>query len=319
MIWVQRLCVAAATGWSIRFEEESGTARACVDNDCLKSWRMTADTRRRWLVRLGKIALVLLVLFMLLRWFEYKQTYHPSRSFHVGAAELGRAWEDVHFTAADGVKLHGWFFPANTNSTRAHLAVILCHGNGGNISHRLGLYDALLAGGVSVFTFDYRGYGRSEGRPGEEGTYLDAQAAHAWMKQKGFTPTNLVVFGESLGGGIASELVLREPCGGLVLQNTFTSLPDIGSELYPFLPVRTLGRIRYDTHRRLPRIHVPVLVMHSRSDSLIPFHHAERNFAAANEPKFLCETAGDHNDGVVDREKFIAGMEQLWRRLDVHP
>ena len=276
---------------------------------------MTADTRRTWLVRPGKTALVLLVLFMLLRWFEYRQTYHPSRSFHVSGAELGRAWEDVTFTASDSVKLNGWFFPANTNSPRTHLAVIVCHGNGGNISHRLGLYDALLAAGINVFAFDYRGFGRSEGKPSEAGTYLDAQAAHAWLRQKGFAPTNLIAFGESLGGGIASELAVRETCGGLVLQSSFTSVTDLGAELYPFLPVRTLGSIRYDTRSKLPRIRVPVLVLHSRADSMIPFHHAERNFSAANEPKFLCELTGDHNDGIVDRAKFIAGIEQLLEQL----
>lgn len=278
---------------------------------------MTADTRRKWLVRLGKLALVLLVLFMLLRWFEHTQTYHPSRSFYASGAELGRAWEDIHFAASDGVKLNGWFFPANTNSPRTNLAVVICHGNGGNISHRLGLYDALLSTGVNVFAFDYRGYGRSEGKAGEAGTYLDARAAYAWLRQRGFAATNIIVYGESLGGGIASELAANEPCGGLVLEKTFTSLTDLGAELYPFLPVRTLGSIRYDTHSRLPNIRVPVLVMHSREDSLIPFHHAERNFAAANEPKFFSQLAGDHNDGIVDHAKFIAAMEQLLARLDV--
>ena len=276
---------------------------------------MTADTRRTWLVRPGKTALVLLVLFMLLRWFEYRQTYHPTRTFDASAADLGRAWEDVNFTTGDSVKLNGWFFPANTNSPRTHLAVIVCHGNGGNISHRLGLYDALLAAGINVFAFDYRGFGRSEGKPSEAGTYLDAQAAHAWLRQKGFAATNLIAFGESLGGGIASELAVRETCGGLVLQSSFTSVTDLGAELYPFLPVRTLGSIRYDTRSKLPRIHVPVLVLHSRADSMIPFHHAERNFSAANEPKFLCELTGDHNDGIVDRAKFIAGIEQLLEQL----
>jgi fermentation-respiration switch protein FrsA (DUF1100 family) len=278
---------------------------------------MTTDKRRKWLVRLGRIALVLLVLFMLLRWFEHSQTYHPSRTFYTAAAALGRPWADANFATSDGVKLHGWFFPANTNSPRAHMAVLVCNGNGGNISHRLGLYDALLATGVNVLGFDYRGYGRSEGRPGEEGTYRDAQAAHAWLRQKGFAATNIIAYGESLGGGIASELVVRETCGGLVLEKTFTSLTDIGAELYPFLPVRTLGSIHYDTHRRLPKIHVPVLVLHSRDDSLIPFHHAEKNFAAANEPKWLAETFGDHNDAIADREKFRAALEQLLRRFDV--
>ena len=277
---------------------------------------MTADTRRKWLVRLGKIALTLLVLFMLLRWFEYKQTYHPTRSFYAGAAELGRAWEDANFAASDGVKLHAWFFPANTNSSRAHIAILICHGNGGNISHRLKLYDALLATGVSVFAFDYRGFGRSEGKPGEAGTYLDAQAAHAWLRQKGFAASNIIAYGESLGGGIASELAVRETCGALVLQSSFTSVTDLGAELYPFLPVRTLGTIRYDTHSKLPRIHVPVLVMHSREDTLIPFHHAEKNYAAANDPKLFCEISGDHNDGIEDRAKFISALENFLRLLD---
>src|SRR2546430_1829008 len=113
-------------------------------------------------------------------------------------AELGRPFEDVTFAAKDGTKLNGWFFPSNTNSSRSHLAVLLCHGNAGNISGRLDMCAALLATGVNVFAFDYRGYGRSEGRPGEEGTYLDAQAAYHWLQQKGFRGEPIIAFGESM-------------------------------------------------------------------------------------------------------------------------
>ncbi|MFN3408615.1 MAG: alpha/beta hydrolase [Limisphaerales bacterium] len=277
---------------------------------------MTAHPRRRWLVRLGQLALGLAVLFMLLRWFEHKQTYHPTRTHYASAAELGRAWEDVTFTAADGVALHGWFFPGDTQSPRARLVVLLCHGNGGNISHRLGLYDVLLESGVSVFAFDYRGYGRSAGRPSEAGTYRDAHAAHAWLRAKGFSATNIIAYGESLGGGVASELALTETVGALVLHSTFTSLPDIGAELFPWLPVRLVGSIRYDTRSRLPHLRIPVLILHSRADSLVRFHHAERNFAAANEPKWLREIPGDHNDGIVDRAGFLAAWEILLQRLE---
>src|SRR5262249_52582451 len=145
---------------------------------------------------------------------------------------------DVYFETADNVRLNGWFFPAGTNSPRAALAVLVCHGNAGNISHRLELCRALLATGVSVFVFDYRGYGRSKGRPSEEGTYRDAQAAYRWLQEKGFAGSNILAYGESLGGGVAAELALRERLGGLILQSTFTSIPDIGAELFPWLPVR---------------------------------------------------------------------------------
>ena len=247
----------------------------------------------------------------MLRWFEHSQVYHPSRYLQATAAELGRPVEDVYFRATDTVELNGWFYPANTDSGRGSMAVLVCHGNGGNISHRLDLYAALLSTGVNVFAFDYRGYGRSAGRPSEEGTYLDAQAAWHWLKGKGISGERLIAYGESLGGGVVSELALREQLGGLILQSTFTCLADIGAELFPWLPVRRMARIKYETCTRLPRIYVPVLVMHSRTDELIPFHHGERNLALANEPKLFCEISGCHANPLEDRARFLEGVNKF--------
>ena len=261
--------------------------------------------------RLIRLLLACLLFLIMLRWFEHSQVYHPDRLLTTTGAELGRPFEDVVFKAGDGVELNGWFFPANTNSPRARLAVLLCHGNGGNIGHRLDTCAALLATGASVFVFDYRGYGRSQGRPGEEGTYLDAQAACQWLRQKGFPATNIIAYGESLGGGIATEVAVREGVGGLVLQSTFTSIPDIGAELFPWLPVRWLGSIHYDTLSKLPRVTVPVLVLHSRQDSLIGFQHAERNFAAIRAPKRMAELQGNHNDPVWSEPAFGQALEDF--------
>jgi len=263
-----------------------------------------------------EVSVTCLLLVLVLRWFEHYQVYHPDRVLTATGAELGRPFEDVALKASDGVALNGWFFPADTNSPRAALVVLLCHGNAGNISHRLDTCRALLATGVSAFVFDYRGYGRSQGRPSEEGTYRDAQAAYQWLRQRGFAGTNIIVFGESLGGGVAAELAARETLGGLVLQSTFTSIPDIGAEIFPWLPVRLLATIRYDTHAKLPRLRIPVLVMHSRTDEIIPFHHGERNFAAANEPKLFCELTGGHNDPLEGGAHFIAGLEKLLARME---
>lgn len=257
------------------------------------------------------------LMFFLLRWFEHRQVYFPSRSFRGSAESLARPWEDAYFQTADGQKINGWFFPARTNSPRAHLAVLLCHGNAGNIGDRLGLYEVLLAAGVNVFAFDYRGYGRSTGRPSESRTYLDAQAAYDWLRIRGIAGANIIALGESLGGGVAGELAVRVPLRGLILQSTFTSIPDLGAELFPWLPVRTLSTIRYDTLAKLPRIRIPILVMHSRSDSLVGFHHGQKLFASANEPKTFCELEGDHNEALSSGlERYREGLDRFLASLE---
>ena len=252
----------------------------------------------------------------MLRWFEHHQVYHPDRVLVASGTELGRQFEDVLFKTSDGLELNGWFFPANKDSSRVDWAFLVCHGNAGNISHRLELCAALLETGVSVFLFDYRGYGRSQGRPSEAGTYLDAEAADDWLLGRGFIGPHIIGFGESLGGGVAAELAVRRPLGGLVLEGSFSSTPDLGAELFPWLPVRWLSRIKYDTCAKLPRLKIPVLVMHSRADELIGFHHAEKNYALANEPKILWERPGAHNEPLTDRRKFLQGMEKFLQLVE---
>jgi fermentation-respiration switch protein FrsA (DUF1100 family) len=255
---------------------------------------------------------------MLFRWFEHSRVYHPKRQLEATGAELGRPFENVFFKSSDGVELNGWFYPAAASAPHEQWVFLNCHGNGGNISHRLGLYQALLDLGANVFSFDYRGYGASQGKPTEEGTYLDAQAAYQWLRKKGFAGKNIIVYGESLGGGIASELCTREETGGLILQSTFTSLRELGAELYPWLPVRLVGKIRYDTRSKLPRLKIPVLVMHSRDDGLIGFRHSQENFAAANEPKIFRELRGGHSDDAWEAPGFKSALETFLEAAQNH-
>ena len=251
----------------------------------------------------------------MIRWFEQRQVYVPSPNLEAKAADLGRPSEDMFFSSLDGVRLHGWWFPADPSSNRRNLALLLLHGNGGNVSHRLQFYAAWLELGVNVFAFDYRGFGFSQGTPSEAGTYLDAQAALGWLRGKGFDPARVVVLGKSLGGGVASELALQEPTlAGLILQSTFTSIPDVGEELFPWLPVRRWHTIKYDTHAKLSRIKTPLLIAHSRTDYVVRFHHAERNFKAANEPKMFLEIGGGHNDVIQQsRADYLRGLDQFFR------
>lgn len=198
------------------------------------------------------------------------------------------------------------------------MLLLVFHGNKGNICHRIDFCCAWRELGLNILLFDYRGYGRSEGSPSEEGTYLDAQAAYAWARERGFTSENIIALGKSLGGGIASELAVREPLGGLILQNTFSSIPNVGSELFWWLPVRRFHSIKYDTAGKLPRIKVPLLILHSRRDQVIGFHHAEQNFAAANEPKMFREILGNHTGTLESPDaigKYLAALDEYLTRF----
>lgn len=240
-------------------------------------------------------------------WFEEKLIYYPTRhpDGYYDAARLPDGPRDVEFASSDGVRLHAWFLdPPGAVATFLH-----CHGNAGNLTHRWGILVRLAAAGVRTFIFDYRGYGRSEGKPGEEGLYRDALAAYDTLAaQPGVAPERIFLYGESLGGAVATQLALERPCAGLILQSTFLSLAAIGRETFPLL--YRLARHRFDTVAKLPEVRAPVLVVHGAADTLIGVHHGRGLFAAAREPKWMHEIPdADHND------VFEVGGRELLLRL----
>jgi hypothetical protein len=258
-------------------------------------------------------ALVLLLVFV----FQPRLVYFPQIAHEVDGTPLavGLSYEDVHLTAADGVKVHGWWVPA----ANPRGAVMLMHGNAGNISHRLGYLSMFKRLGYSVLLFDYRGYGKSGGHPDEEGTYRDADAAWRHVTGERKVPAaDIVMVGESLGGGVATWLALKYPPRALVLASTFKSVPDLGAQIYPWLPVRLLATVKYDNLARMRDIQVPILITHSREDDVVPFAHAEALFAAAQQPKELLVLAGGHNDGFLfTRAEWIAAVGAFLERAAV--
>lgn len=228
-------------------------------------------------------------------------------------ADLGLDYSDVTIATADGVRLHGWLVPGD-----GPITVLFFHGNAGDVSHRLESVRLFHELGLSVLIVDYRGYGRSEGRPSEAGTYADAEAAWSYLTaERGVPAERIVVFGRSLGGPIAAELASRHTPRGLVIESAFTSVPDLAARIYWFLPVRLLSRYEYPTRDLVRDVHCPVLVVHSRNDEIVPFAHAEAIYAAANEPRTLLEVAGGHNDAYLRIEhgayreglaRFLSGL-----------
>jgi pimeloyl-ACP methyl ester carboxylesterase len=162
-----------------------------------------------------------------------------------------------------------------------------------------------------VFIIDYRGYGQSEGRPNEAGTYLDAEAAWRYLvEDRGIEPKQIIAFGRSLGGAVAAWLAIEHPPKGLILESTFTSVPDMAARQFPFLPVRWLARTQYNTIDRLPQIYVPLLISHSPDDRIIPYSHGQRLFEVANTPKYFLRMKGGHNEGFLITGKPYEDMLQ---------
>jgi hypothetical protein len=199
--------------------------------------------------------------------------------------------EELTLTASDGVRIHAWWVP----HPQAGVSVLLFHGNAGNLEDRRDLVRQLREHPANVLAVDYRGYGKSEGKPSEEGLYRDARAAYDWLCAK-TPPGRIVVLGKSLGGAVAADLASKVPCGGLILQSTFTSTPDMAGRVMPLFPARLFMRTKYDTLSKVPKIACPKLILHSREDEMIPFEMGEKLYAAAADPK-ECEWVdeADHN------------------------
>ncbi|MGQ0587616.1 MAG: alpha/beta hydrolase [Gammaproteobacteria bacterium] len=230
----------------------------------------------------------------------------PGREITATPAALNLRFEELAITTADGLRLHGWWVPAEG----ARRTLLHFHGNAGNISHRLELLEIWHALGLNVVLFDYRGYGASDGSPSEEGLYRDAEAVWAALMARGVRANDVVIHGQSMGGAVAAWLAARRQPAALVLESAFTSVPEVAAGLYPWLPVRLLARLRLDTRGELARVRAPVLVIHSRDDEIIPFAHGEALLAAAQGSKQLIELRGDHNGGFyISREAYERG----WR------
>ncbi len=207
----------------------------------------------------------------------------------------------------DGVRLHGWYLRADS----AIATLVIAHGNAGNISHRLDLLVAIRRAGFNVFMFDYRGYGRSEGSPDEDGIYRDGLAAFDFVHNlTGIDTQRIIFWGTSLGGAVAVEVATRKRVAGLILESTFTSASDMAGVHYPYLPSRFILRAKLNSIDKIAKIHVPLLIIHGGRDRTVPFRLGKQLFDAANEPKEFFEIpSADHND------TYVAGGTAYFHRL----
>ena len=246
------------------------------------------------------IAVVLFITYLgwgvLLYIMQPRFLYSPVREVACTPDGLGLDFEDVVFKSSDSLRLSGWYVPAEGSE----FTVLFCHGNGGNIMHRLDSINIFNNLGLNCFIFDYRGYGNSQGKPSEEGIYLDAEAAYKWLtEEKKIPPGNIIIFGRSLGGSIAAHLAGKVKAAALIVESTFTSYADIGRKFYPYMPVRWFARFSYSTIDFIRNVNCPVMLIYSRNDEIVPFEFGPELYEAANEPKEFVEIFGSHNDGFL--------------------
>lgn len=238
------------------------------------------------------IGLVLLNAFMYFQ--QPRMIFYPVSGLEATPADWGLGYEAVSLQAADGVGLHGWYVPAEG----AKQVLLFFHGNAGNISHRRASLEIFHRLGLNVLIIDYRGYGKSEGSPGEAGLYKDAMAAWDYLiNERGFAADEVVIFGRSLGGAVAVQLASQVPARGLIVESTLSSARDFAQVAFPILSRLIVMRYDFNSVAKLPKVQAPVLVLHSPDDEVMPFHLGERVFAAASEPKSFVRLRGGHNGG----------------------
>ncbi len=233
----------------------------------------------------------------------------PGRALTATPQNAGFDYEDVTLETSDGLKLHGWYVPA----AQARGVVLFLHGNAGNISHRLDSIAVFRELGLDTLIIDYRGYGRSEGKPSERGTYLDAEAAwHYLVDTRGVAANRIIFFGRSLGGAVVAWLATQYRPAAVIIESSFSSALDMARKLYPIMPVRLITRLEYPVSEYVSRLRCALLVIHSRDDEIIPFTMAEAIYDSAAEPKSLLEIWGDHNNGfLLSRDRYLSGLDEF--------
>lgn len=255
------------------------------------------------------IVSVWVLLSVMFHFFQEHFIYFPQSEIVVTPDVISLDYEELTLTTSDGIEINAWWIP----HSNARATLLFLHGNAGNISHRLDSINIFHQLGFSVLIIDYRGYGKSTGKPSEEGTYIDAETAwHFLTNEKMIKSDDIIIFGRSLGGAVATWLADKYPSAALIIESCFTSIADIGKHYYPYLPTSLLARIKYPSIDRISEVKAPVLIIHSAYDEIIPYKFGKQLFEHASEPKTFLDIVGGHNDGfLISGNKYSDGIDRF--------
>lgn len=254
------------------------------------------------------IAFSVILFLIAIRYVERQSIYFPMKEITATPDLIGLPYEEIYFNASDGKRLNGWFIP----NEKALFTLILCHGNAGNISHRVEKISIFHDLGLNVLVFDYRGYGKSEGSPSEQGLYEDLRAAYNYLTgERKISGRDIILFGESIGGTVAIDLARKADVRALITEGAFTSIKDMARIAFPIMPYFIFSS-RFDAISKIKAVTCPKLVIHSVDDEIVPFGLGEKLYNAAEEPKRFLKIRGSHNTAFLEsKEEFIEGIRSF--------
>ena len=253
------------------------------------------------------LAYIIIVLFTYL--YQRKLLYHPSENNYTGD-EIQFDYKEVFIEVDKDVKIKSWFLEKDLKKNKT---ILYFHGNAGDLTNRVHKLNELNKLDVNILIISWRGFSGNQGKPTEKNLYNDARKSVEWLNETGVTNKNIILYGESLGTGVATELGQNNSFLGIVLESPFTSIADAAKIYYPYLPVNLLLKDRYDTIKKIKNIKIPVLIMHGKKDNIVPFFMGEKLYQMANEPKYkYFSEEDDHmmefNDDLLNAVKVILNI-----------
>lgn len=254
----------------------------------------------KFLFQLLLLFLVLGLILIYLRYIEKHTIFYPTKEIEFSPHEIGLDFEDIFFKTLDNVRLNGWFIPAKD----ARYTILFCHGNAGNISHRIDKLKFFKQLGCNVFIFDYRGYGKSEGKPFENGLYIDVKSAYDYLLSRKINAAQIIGYGESLGGAVITDLAYKNKICALIVDSTFPRGKDMAKYIYPFIPYWVFST-RLDSASKIKSINIPKLIIHSLNDEIVPYALAQKLYRICAPPKEFLQVHGGHNSCFYESENLF--------------
>ena len=256
------------------------------------------------------LILIYFVITVVVYFFQRKLLYHPF-SPQITGKGLIHNFETINFKTSDNFELKGWFHLKNSNKK----TILFLHGNAGNLDNRIDKLNFLGNMDINFLIISWRGYSGNPGNPSETGLYKDALGGIEWLNKKGISNDRIILYGESLGTAITTEVAQNENFAGIILEAPFTSMVDLGQKIYPIFPVKFLLKDKYESKNKIKNIKSPILVLHGRKDKIVPFYMGEKIFEMANSPKFKYFTDLDDHMMNFD-EKLVNEIDLFIRNLN---